>query len=38
MRKFHHFGLPTDQKQPDETYVAATKVFVTDPMKHPQKI
>lgn len=38
MRKFHHFGLPTDQKQPDETYVPATKVFVTDPMKHPQKI
>lgn len=38
MRKFHHFGLPTDQKQPDETYVEATKVWVTDPMKHPQKI
>ncbi|MEI6500170.1 MAG: hypothetical protein WCP21_03985 [Armatimonadota bacterium] len=38
MRKFHHFGLPTDQVQPDETYVPATKVFVTDPMKHPQKI
>ena len=38
MRKFHHFGLPTDQKQPDETYVDATKVWVTDPMKHPQKI
>jgi hypothetical protein len=38
MRKFHHFGLPTDEKQPDETYVAATKVSVTDPMKHPQKI
>jgi len=38
MRQFHHFGLPTDQIQPDETYVPATKVFVTDPMKHPQKI
>jgi hypothetical protein len=38
MRKFHHFGLPTDQPQADETYVPATKVFVTDPMKHPQKI
>lgn len=38
MRQFHHFGLPTDQPQEGETYVQATKVFVTDPMKHPQKI
>jgi hypothetical protein len=38
MRKFHHFGLPTDEKQEGETYVAATKVWVTDPMKHAQKI
>lgn len=38
MRQFHHFGLPTDQPQPDETYVPATKVYVTDPMKHPQRI
>ena len=38
MRKFHHFGLPTDEKQEGETYVAATKVWVTDPMLHPQKI
>jgi hypothetical protein len=38
MRKLHHFGLPTDEVQPGETYVAATKVYVTDPMVHPQKI
>ncbi len=38
MRKFHHYGLPTDQPQPGETYVPATKVHVTDPMQHPQKI
>jgi len=38
MRKFHHFGLPTDAKQEGETYVDATKVHVTDPMQHPQKI
>jgi hypothetical protein len=38
MRKFHHFGLPTDQPQSGETYVPATKVHVTDPMQHPQKI
>ncbi len=38
MRQLHHFGLPTDQVQPGETYVPATKVYVTDPMVHPQKI
>jgi len=38
MREFHHFGLPTTEKQPDETYVEATKVWVTDPTAHPQKI
>ena len=38
MRQFHHFGLPTERKQPNETYVDATKVWVTDPMAHPQKI
>ena len=38
MREFHHCGLPTDDKQPDETYVEATKVWVTDPMKHPYKV
>lgn len=34
MRAFHHVGIPTDDQQPDETYVAATKVSVTDPLKH----
>ena len=34
MRQFHHIGLPTDDKQPGEIYVAATKVWVTDPRKH----
>ena len=31
MRKFHHMGLPTDEKQPGEWYVEATKVWVTNP-------
>ena len=38
MRRFHHIGLPTDDKQPGEVYVADTKVWVTDPRKHPYKV
>jgi len=38
MRKFHHVGLPTDEKQPNETYVSDTKVFVTSPDDHPYKV
>ncbi len=34
MRKFHHMGLPTDEKQPGEWYVEATKVWVTEPDDH----
>lgn len=38
MKHFHHLGLPTDDPQPGETYVAATKVWVTDPLKHKYKV
>ncbi len=38
MRQFHHVGIPTDDQQQDETYVPDTKVWVTDPMKHPYKV
>lgn len=38
MRQFHHIGLPTDQSQPGEVYVPETKVWVTDPRKHPYKV
>lgn len=38
MRKFHHIGLPTDEVQPNETYVADTKVYVTTPDAHPYKV
>lgn len=38
MRKFAHMGLPTDEPQPDETYVPDTKVWVTDPAAHPYKV
>jgi hypothetical protein len=38
MRRFNHVGLPTDQPQPRETYVRETKVWVTRPNDHPQRI
>jgi hypothetical protein len=38
MREFHHYGMPTTEKQPGEVYVEATKVWVTDPLAHPLKI
>jgi hypothetical protein len=38
MRQFHHIGLPTDEKQPKEVYVADTKVWVTNPDDHPYRV
>jgi hypothetical protein len=38
MRAFDHVGIPTAEKQPGEMYVEATKVWVTDPLKHPTRI
>ncbi len=38
MRTFHHIGLPTDQSQPGEFFVEATRVWVTDPRKHPYSV
>ena len=38
MRRFDHVGVPTSEKQPGEVYVAATKVWVTDPLKNPHRI
>lgn len=38
MRQFHHIGMPTDESQPGEFYVEATKVWVTDPRKHPYHV
>ena len=37
-RAFHHIGLPTEDPQPDETYVEETKVWVTDPADHPYRV
>jgi hypothetical protein len=38
MRVFDHVGVPTDQRQPGEMYVEATKVWVTDPLRHPHRV
>ncbi|MFZ2279728.1 MAG: hypothetical protein WAW39_18160 [Prosthecobacter sp.] len=35
MRLFHHIGLPTNESHPGEYFVEDTKVWVTDPRKHP---
>ncbi len=31
-------GLPTDEKQENEVYVEASKLWVTDPEAHPYKV
>jgi hypothetical protein len=38
MRRFHHVGVITDEPQPGEIYVAATKVHVTNPNDHPHRV
>ena len=35
MAKFHHVGVPSKAKHPDETYLEGGKVSITDPAKHP---
>ncbi len=35
MRSFDHIGIPSPEPHENERYVAATKVWVTDPHLHP---
>lgn len=35
---FDHVGIPTDEKQPDEDWVEATRVWVTNPRNHKYNI
>lgn len=35
---FHHTGVITDERQPGEIYIAATKVWVTNPEMSPYRI
>ena len=37
-KTFHHIGMPTDDEQSGETYVAETKVWVTRPENHPYRV
>ena len=36
--QFEHIGIFTAEKKPDERFVAATKVWVTDFQKHPYRV
>lgn len=36
--EFSHVGLITDQPQPGEVFVPATRVWITDFLKHPYHI
>jgi hypothetical protein len=36
--RFHHFGVPTAEKQENETYLEQAKVFITDPEQHPYRV
>ncbi len=38
VRQFEHIGIFTAEKKPDERFVAATKVWVTDFQKHPYRV
>lgn len=38
MQVFDHIGIPTEEKHSEEMYVPQTKVWVTDPLRHPQRI
>jgi len=38
MRVFDHIGIPTAERHLDEFFVEATKVWITDPRRHPQLI
>jgi hypothetical protein len=37
-RSFHHVGLRALEPQPGEIFVPSTRVWVTNPTTHPQKI
>jgi len=36
--QFHHFGVPTDVKADNETFIEGGKVYVTDPESHPYRV
>lgn len=36
--RFDHVGIPTDDRKDDESWVEATRVWVTSPRAHPYNI
>lgn len=38
MATFHHFGVPTDAKHENETYIEGAKVYITDAESHPYNV
>ena len=38
MAEFHHFGVPTQTRQENETCIEGAKVYVTDPDAHPYRV
>lgn len=38
MPEFDHVGVTTTEEQPDENWVEASKVWVTDPRDHPDRV
>ncbi len=36
--EFHHYGVPTAEQHPDETYLEGAKVYITNPEAHPFRV
>lgn len=36
--EFHHFGVPTQDKHEDETYIESARVYITNPETHPFRV
>lgn len=37
-KEFHHIGIPNPARQPDEIYLEASKLFITDATKSEHRI
>ena len=37
-KEFHHIGIPTTEQQPDEIYLAESKLYITDANKSEHRI
>ena len=37
-KEFHHIGIPTSQPQPNEIYLEAIQLFITDATQSPHRI